>query len=126
MKHIGFVLIYPLIYCLFCLLLLINRIYSSVHTYSKNNPNNYPLWIIHAVADPSLVLIPALAFLLHPCVWKKVIACQTSPQDSITAHTKYSVPPEDDDISEGYTIRPNSGLYGSTNSSVLFLTVNKN
>ena len=125
MKQIGFVLIYPLIYCLFCLLSLVNRVYSAIHTYSNHNPPNYPLWIIHAVADPSLSLIPALAFLLHPHVWKKVKACRASPQNPVSMYTKYSVPPEDDDISEGYTIRPTSGLYGSINNSVLFLTRSK-
>ena len=121
-KQIGFVLIYPLIYCLFSLLLLINRVYSAVHTYSNgHNSPNYLLWIFHAVAGPSLFLIPSLAFLLHPHVWKKVIckACQISPQSPVSAHTKYSVPPEDDDISEGYTIRPTGDLYGSTNRSIL-------
>ena len=83
------------------------------------------MWIVHAVADPILVLIPALAFLLPPRVWKKVKPCRTSPQNPVSAHTKYSVPPEDDDISEGYTIRPTTidGLYGSANSDILSLTV---
>ena len=131
MKHIGFVLIYPLIYWLFCVLLLINRVYSSIYTYRRHHPYNYPLWIIDAVADPGLILIPALAFLLHPRVRKKAIAaiaCRSSLQSSVSAHTKYSVPPEDDDISEGFTIRPTttaSGRYGSTNGSILFLTVNE-
>ena len=74
-------------------------------------------------------MIPALAFLLHPRVWKKAraIVRRSSLQSSVSAHTKYSVPPEDDDISKGYTIHPTStasGRYGSTNSGVLFLTVN--
>ena len=130
MKHIGLVLIYPLIYCLCCLFVLINHVYSfiypSIHTYTNQKRHDYPMWIVHAVADPILVLIPALAFLLHPRVWKKVKPCRTSPQNPISAHTKYSVPPEDDDISEGYTIRPTRGLYGSTNSCrVLFLTGSK-
>ena len=118
MKHIGFALICPLIYCLFGLFLLFNHVYSYTH-----NPHNYTLWIIHAVADACLVLIPAIAFLCHPRVWKKVIACRTS--QPVSAHTKYSVPPEDDDISEGYTIRPTTidGLYGSANSDILSLTV---
>jgi hypothetical protein len=77
------------------------------------------------VAGPGRVLIPALAFLLHPYVWKKVIACRKSPQNFISAQTEYSVPPEDDDISEGFIIRPTNttnSLYGSKNSNVLFLT----
>ena len=70
-RNVGIVLIYPVIYCLFCVFLLINQIYSS--TYSEGRPNpNYTLWIIHALADPSLNVIPALAYLLHPYVWKRV------------------------------------------------------
>ena len=116
MKEMGIVLIYPLLYCLFCLLLLINRIYSSTHT---DLPNNYTLWIIHAVADPGRILIPALAFLLHPHVWKKVRACQAGT-NAESAYTNFSVPPEDDDINEGYRIRPTDGGYGSTSTSLLF------
>ena len=126
MKEIGLVLIYPIVYCLFCFFPLVNRIYSTTHTNTDSNdnyPQNYPLWVIQAVAGPGRIMIPALAFLLHPHVWKKIVASRTSSQNSIT---EYSVPPEDDDISEGYTIRPSNttnALYGSTNSNVLFLTV---
>ncbi len=57
MKEIGLVLIYPIVYCLFCFFLLVNRIYSSAHTNSNDKPNNYPLWVIQAVADPGFILI---------------------------------------------------------------------
>ena len=70
-------------------------------------------------------MIPALAFLLHPRVWKKVLACRNSSQNLISAQIEYSVPPEDDDISEGFTIRSTNTtnvLYSSTKSNVLFLT----
>ena len=124
MKEIGLVLIYPIVYCLFCFLLLVNRIYSSAHTNSNDKPNSYPLWVIHAVADPGRILIPALAFLLHPHVWKNVLACRGwSKNAESTCNTKYSVPPEGDDI-KGYTIRPSDGGYGSTTSSLLFPKAN--
>ena len=129
MKEIGLVLIYPIVYCLLCFFPLVNRIYSTAHTNytdsNNNHPHNYALWVIQAVADPGRIVIPALTFLLHPHVWKKVLACRNSSQNFISAQTEYSVPPEDDDISEGFTIRPTNttnALYGSTNSNVLFLT----
>ena len=125
MKEIGLVLIYPIVYCLFCFFSLVNRIYSTTHTNSNDYPPNYPLWVIQAVAGPGRIMIPALAFLLHPRVWKKVLACRNSSQNFISAQTEYSVPPEDDDISEGFTIRSTNTtnvLYSSTKSNVLFLT----
>ena len=120
MKEIGLVLIYPIVYCLFCFFLLVNRIYSTTHTNSNDYPQNYPLWVIHAVADPGRILIPALAFLLHPQMWKNVRACGTSPTNAVSAYTKFSVPPEGEDISEGYTIRPADGGYGTAVKNVLF------
>ena len=120
MKEIGLVLIYPIVYCLFCFLLLVNRIYSTTHTNSNDYPQNYPLWVIHAVADPGRILIPALAFLLHPQMWKNVRVCGTSPTNAVSAYTKFSVPPEGEDISEGYTIRPGDGGYGTAVRNVLF------
>ena len=119
------VLIYPLVYFLFCFLLLVNRIYSSTHANSYDHPHNYPLWIIHAVADPGRILIPALAFLLHPHVWKNVLVCLASSQNAVSAYTKYSVPPEDDDINEGFIIRPSDGGYGSTTTSLLLSETNR-
>ena len=65
MKEIGLVLIYPIVHCLFCFLLLVgNRIYSTTHTNSNDYPQNYPLWVIHAVADPCHILIPARSSIL--------------------------------------------------------------
>ena len=126
MKEIGLILIYPIVYCIFCFFPLVNRIYSGTHTNTNDHHQNYALWVIQAIAGPGRIVIPALAFLLHPRVWKKVLTCRNSSQNSITAQTGYSVPPEDDDISEGFTIRPtkttNGLYYGSTNSNVLFLT----
>ena len=72
---------------------MVNRIYSTTHTNSNDKPNNYPLWVIHAVADPGCILIPSLAFLLHPHMWKNVLACQGwSKNAESTCNTKYSVP----------------------------------
>ena len=67
MKDIMLVLAYPILYCAVCMLLLANRVSSSVHF---KNPPIVGLWLTHAVADPLRVLLPAIAFLLHPYVWK--------------------------------------------------------
>ena len=106
-KEIGMVLVYPIVYLIFCSLLVMNRIYNfSVHTIPY-----YPLWMVLAFADAGRIVIPAAAFLLHPHVWKKVIStCRSS---STLETTGYSVPPEDEDISEGISIRPSSSNYGT-------------
>ena len=120
MKEMGTLLVYPLIYCFFCCIMLVTRIYSYTHTYSTDRPPYYPLWIIHSVADPSRIVIPALAFLLHPYVWKSFLNRRSSSSDVTSVYTKYSVPPEDEDIDEGITIQPTDDNYGSFKSSLLF------
>ena len=122
-RNVGIVLIYPVIYCLFCVFLLINRIYSSIHSEGHLHPN-YTLWIIHALADPSLNVIPALAFILHPYVWKKVshALLRSNYDQQLEENSNFAVvvPAEDDDI-EGFSIRltGDHDKYGSVNSCVL-------
>lgn len=121
-KNVGIVLVYPVIYCLFCIFLLINRIYSSTHSEGHMNPN-YTLWVIQALADPSLNVIPALAFLLHPYVWKRV-SCEwlKGKIDNKYYDQQLQVPPEGDDIERGLTMSPtedHDNKYGSINSCVL-------
>ena len=67
LKDIMLVLAYPILYCAVCLLLLANRVTSSVHF---NWAPIEGMWITHAVADPVRLLLPAIAFLFHPYVWK--------------------------------------------------------
>jgi hypothetical protein len=123
-RNVGIVLIYPVIYCLFCVFLLINRIYSSTHSEGHLTPN-YTLWIIHALADPSLNVIPALAFLLHPYVWKRVshAVLRNNHDQRLQENSNLVVvvPPEDNDIENGFSIRPTADRdkYGSINSCVL-------
>ena len=70
-KDIMIVLACPLLYCIFCLLLVINRTYSTVHNdHTPTSKPFRPLWIAHAIADPVRVILPALAFVLNPYVWK--------------------------------------------------------
>ena len=69
MKEIIIALAYPMLYCTVCLILLANRIYSVSH--SDEDPN-LGLWYAHTVADPVRVLLPAVAFLLHPFVWRDI------------------------------------------------------
>ena len=68
-KEIVIVVAFPLAYCCICLILLINRIYSTVHQKDAESPY-VPLWIAHSVADPMRLLLPAVAFLVNPWVWK--------------------------------------------------------
>ena len=67
MKEIMLVLAYPMLYCTVCLLLLANRIYSIAR---PSSTPFIPLWMTHTVADPVRVMLPAVAFLLHPYVWR--------------------------------------------------------
>lgn len=67
-KEILFIFAFPLAYCCICVILLINRVYTTLHQKGNTPPNN-PLWIAHAVADPLRVVLPAVVFLIHPCVW---------------------------------------------------------
>ena len=122
MKEIGMLLVYPLIYCLFCFVMLVTRIYSFINANSEERSPYYPLWIVHAVADPSRLLVPGLAFVLHPYIWRNILSCLSTSSEVESVYTKYSVPPEGDDIDEGITIRPSGDEhYGSFSSgSLLF------
>ena len=100
-KEIVIVLVYPVVYCIFCIFLLMNRIYSDTHTKPL-----YPLWIIHAIADPVRIVIPAVAFLLHPHVWKKVYRTIYPNESSRSEGSGFYIPPEDEDVGEGIVIKP--------------------
>lgn len=76
MKEIMIVLAYPMLYCTVCLFLLANRVYTLTHL---QDPPYLPLWIAHTVADPVRVLLPAIAFLLHPYVWRDLCVRKKPP-----------------------------------------------
>lgn len=84
MKDIIVVLVIPLVYCGFCLFLLINRIHSA----TRENPSSYPdigLWMTHAIADPVRVILPALAYLFNPYVWKDIRrVCTRTPAGDLS------------------------------------------
>lgn len=82
-NQIGIALVYPIIQGLFCVYLIGNRVYISV-TLSNDEDHNPALWIIHAIADTSRILIPALAFLLHPYTWKSVLSQSRSTHPEIS------------------------------------------
>ena len=124
MKEMGMLLIYPLIYGLFCTIMLATRIYTYVHTAAKPSDIDHSLfnslWLLHSIADPGRIILPALAFLLHPYVWKiffrqPICPCRP-PDDAVSAYTMYSVSPEGSDISEGISIQPTGDDYGSVNN----------
>ena len=98
MKEIIIVLAYPMLYCTVCLILLANRIYSV------SRPSHYPdipLWYAHTVADPVRVLLPAVAFLLHPFVWRDLCS-RRRPSSSLavsSAH-KPNQPDQSNNVNE--------------------------
>ena len=65
MKEIVTVLIFPLIYCICTLLMLVDRIYSFSHERASDRSAYYSLWIVHSIADPIVIL---LSQLLHSCL----------------------------------------------------------
>ena len=73
MKEIMLVLAYPMLYCFVCLLLLANRIYSIAR---PGEPPYIPLWMTHTVADPVRIMLPAIAFLLHPFLWRDLCSSE--------------------------------------------------
>ena len=60
---------YAFIYCCFSIFSMANRIYTFIHfkLMTSDRPAYHPLWIVHAVADSSRILVPALIFLLRVC-----------------------------------------------------------
>ena len=97
MKEVCFVVIYP---ALFILLSagICGVIYSIVH---YDQVPSHASTITYVVAINLLILLPPLAFLLNPYSWKNLTRHGTSSN----TETHYTVPPEDDDIDEGFTIR---------------------
>ena len=98
--------IYPLVYNLICLLPITNRIYSASNGSSGGEPF-FPLWMAHTLAEPARVLIPPIAFLLHPNSWKtmfhknkKIESSPTppiyiKPEDSVDIDTHIAISTSD-------------------------------
>ena len=117
-KHTILIALYPLVYNLLCLLPIANRIYSVINGSSGGEPF-FPLWIAHTLAEPARILIPPVAFLLHPSSWKTMFrTCRKTEIDS-SRTPPLVIPPEDStDIEEQIIIettdaRPGIELYGT-------------
>ena len=85
-------LFYPIIYNILCCLAFANRVY-----YAAIHKASFPLWIIHAVANPCLPLFIPVAFLLHPYTLKKLKTTATKllTKDSLASNTFFAVSEED-------------------------------
>ena len=99
-REMLLIISYPLIYNTLCIILLANRIKEA--TLDKDEPPFFPLWMAEAIADPARVVLLPLAFILHPKSWKNMFSKQERYD---FMDDEYNVPPEDDDIDEGITIR---------------------
>ena len=115
-KDTILIAIYPLVYTLMCVLPITNRIYSASNG-SRGREPFFPLWIAHTLAEPARVLIPPIAFLLHPNSWKTMFGKDTSTESDFTA--SIHIKPEDDDIETSITIRTSvykakGQIYGAT------------
>ena len=127
MKEIIIALAYPMLYCTVCLILLANRVYSVSHPHSDPN---LPLWYAHTIADPVRVMLPAIAFLLHPFVWRDL--CNRGRPQPTAAINHGQEQPSDHDIridedeeneEDNFLITQsnvnNNTTYGSTLSGVV-------
>ena len=115
-KNTILIAIYPLIYNLICLLPIANRIYSASNGSSGGEPF-FPLWIAHTLAEPARVLIPPIAFLLHPSSWKTMFRRKTEIESSPTPPI-YIRPEDSTDIDTHIAIStsdstPKIELYGT-------------
>jgi len=75
-------LAYPLIYNIFFTITLANHVYHAIATVKDEDPI-FPLLLAHAVAESLQVILAALAFFLHPNIFKRVF-CK-KPTAEITA-----------------------------------------
>lgn len=69
LREIFPLLLYPFLYNLISVVLVLNRIVDAAQLQDNKNPV-YALWLMHAIADPGRVLIPPLAFIFHRSTWK--------------------------------------------------------
>ena len=106
-KEILILLPLPLVYWTACMFFLTTRISSIVH---DDKPPDEKLWIVHAIADSLRSMLPALAFLLHPCVWKDKVVCLSK---------KSNHKPETDRIGINYSsqesLAPGNKVYYGSN-----------
>lgn len=89
-KAVTIVLACPILYCAVIILLFVNRIYMIRHP--NKNPSVNPmhrLWITHTIADPFRVLIPALAIIINPFVWKDVCYSSSHQPDDENKTKQY-------------------------------------
>ena len=100
-KEIAFILVFPILYDLLCLVIVTNRIYAALHSDSKPF---YPLWIAHVIASPGRLLVSPVAFFFHPYTWKTLF-CKRQEAEEQDADTYFIVQPEEDDIEEPIIIR---------------------
>ena len=111
-KDTVLIAIYPLVYNLICLLPIANRIYSASNG-SRGREPFFPLWIAHTLAEPARVLIPPIAFLLHPTSWKTMFS-----KDAGNRTSSIHIEPEDEDIGTPITIQTSDSRrkvhYGTT------------
>ena len=98
-KEMVLISIYPIVYNLLCLIIVVNRSVSVVNN-RHGKPPNYRLWLAHAIADSMRVLFPPVAFLLHPKSWKSMFSERKVESSS---KNKLSATPEDNDVDNGTT-----------------------
>ena len=102
-KEILPLLFYPVFFIFVVCLAVANRV-SYALTVSKGDHPFFPLWVVHAFADPARPLVIPLCFLLHPYTLKRLRCNELRRSATMwvnqgsTAPTECVIPPEGDDV----------------------------
>ena len=72
LKEMLPLLAYPILFNILCTLLIANRVSFAVSTHNGHS-SLIGLWIAEAVVDPMQLLLPPVAFVIHPSTWKNLL-----------------------------------------------------
>lgn len=89
-KDMIFIVVYPILFNLVCCVITANRI-EDIRRVKDNLEPCFPLWVAHAMADPTRTLLPAAFFLFQFCIpttRKMVVASRVNPTPQTTTEVK--------------------------------------
>ena len=77
-------ILYPIVFNVIYFMSFISRVY-----YAATRKPSFSVWMVHAVADPSLPLFVPIALLLHPYTLKKISCCFATKPTNKWQYTSY-------------------------------------
>ncbi len=115
-KEILPLLFYPLFFFIILCFAIANRVSYAI-TDSQGNQPFFPLWVIHAIADPARPLMIPLSFLLHPYTLRRLRYGELRRSVDMwkytgSVHTECIIPPEGDDIEEPLIVQGSEAGHG--------------